>query len=496
MENKRLVELHHENVESEFLVGDIYLGKVKKLLPGLNAAFIDIGHEKDAFLHYLDLGPNIPTQQKFFFNILNRRNSSSLQQFSFEPEIQKTGKISEVLKAGQYVVVQIVKEPISTKGPRLSTQLSIAGRYLILMPFSNSISISKKIGSAEERERLKRLLTSIKPNNFGLIVRTVAEGKLVAELDKDMRNLIQKWNLMIKNLNLRKPRLLGEMDKAETIVRDILNESFNRILVDNEQYYVQIKDYIQNIAPHKENIVKLYTGDSPVFQNVGIDRQLKTLFGKIVNLSGGAYLIIEHTEAMHVIDVNSGSRRSIEQNQEANAYRINLEAAEEIARQLRLRDLGGIVIIDFIDMKSGENRRKIAEQLKEFMKEDRAKHTILPVSKFGLVQITRQRVRPQLDIGTKEECPLCKGTGEASSKITIVEELETRLSDFVKNTEKSITIVVNPLVHASLVTGIYSVRLKWFFKYKRWVKIIPDDSLFLTQYKFPHLSDSDSETQN
>ncbi|MEX0966827.1 MAG: Rne/Rng family ribonuclease [Bacteroidia bacterium] len=482
LEEKKLVELHHENVEDEFLVGDVYKGRVRKLLPGLNAAFIDIGHEKDAFLHYLDMGPNIRTQQKFFAQAANDAGVE-LANFEFEPEIQKTGKITDVLKPGLPIIVQIMKEPISTKGPRLSSQLSIAGRYVILIPFGKSMAISKKIRNKEERERLRRLLNSIRPANFSIIVRTVAEGKMVAELDRDLRNLVDKWDLLIKNLRQNKPKLLGELDKTESILRDLLNDSFQKVLVDNEQYYIQVKDYIQRIAPQKEHIVKLFTGEGSLYKSYGIDKQMKTLFGKIVNLTGGAYLIIEHTEAMHVIDVNSGSRRSNEKNQEDNALRINTEAAEEVARQLRLRDLGGIIIIDFIDMRQFENKKKLHAHLKELMKEDRAKHSVLPISKFGLVQITRQRVRPELNMNNAQTCPMCKGTGEANPHIMVVEEIENRLTEIMKEyKERSLRIIVNPFIQSHLTKGMVSLRWKWMWKYKIWIEVEADEAFFITKY--------------
>ena len=500
LEEKRLVELHHEHADNDFVVGDIYLGRVKKILPGLNAAFIDIGHEKDAFLHYLDMGPNIRSQQKFFFKKGARDpQQSSLQNFELEPEIQKSGKIADVLKPGHRVVVQIVKEPISTKGPRLSSQLSLAGRHIILMPFADSIAISKRIRSKEERERLRRLLQAIKPPGFGIILRTVAEGKMVAELDQDLRNLLEKWEQVVKSHAANKKKLLGELDKTESIVRDLLNDEFEKIVVDKDDYYQQLKLYIQKIAPKKEGIVKFYQGTQDIFQSYNIEKQIKSLFGKIVNLTGGAYVIIEGTEAMHVIDVNSGSRRSNqEKNQEDNSLKTNMEAGEEIARQLRLRDLGGIIVIDFIDMRTHDNRKKLYERMKEVMKDDRAKHSILPVSKFGLMQITRQRVRPEVKIETTEDCPMCKGTGQANPNILVVDEIESRLGHLAREfpQQKTVNVIVNPYIHSFLTNGIPSLRMKWMFKYKKWINIQVDDSFFITNYRLtaPHIDSEEAAT--
>lgn len=485
LEDKRLVELHHENADAEFLVGDIYVGRVRKLLPGLNAAFIDIGHKRDAFLHYLDLGPNVRSQLKYFSIASDKRKGTiHIKDFRFEPEIEKSGKIPEVLKQGQPIVVQIVKEPISTKGPRLSSQLSLPGRYLILMPFSNSIAISKRIKSREERDRLRKLIISIKPQNFGVIVRTIAEGKLVADLDKDLRNLVKKWDMLVKNVENHKSRLLGELDKTESILRDLLNDSFSKILVDNEEYQFQLKDYIQKIAPERESIVKLYRGQELLFRDYGIERQIKSLFGKIVNLTGGAYLVIEHTEAMHVINVNSGSRRMDKLNQEENALNINIEAAEEVSRQLRLRDIGGIIVVDFIDMRNMENKKKLYERMKELLKLDRAKSSILPLSKFGLAQITRQRVRPEININTTKTCPYCKGTGEANPNILVVDEIYNRLSRILKTYKNNtLHIVINPFVHSYLTKGLFTLQLKWMWHFRKWIKLTEDENYFITKYK-------------
>src|SRR5690606_6040903 len=244
-----------------------------------------------------------------------------------------------------------VKEPISTKGPRLSCELSLAGRYLVLVPFSNVVSVSKKITSSEERKRLLRLIQSIKPENFGVIIRTVAENKEVAELDRDLRNLVTTWEEGMKRLLTASPRdkIIGEISKTSALLRDLLNESFDNIHIDDKKIYDELKTYIKTIAPEKEKIVKLYNGKSKIFESYGIERQIKSAFGQTVSLRGGGYLIIEHTEALHVIDVNSGNKSNREENQETTALSVNMEAAREIARQLRLRDMGGIIVVDFID---------------------------------------------------------------------------------------------------------------------------------------------------
>lgn len=497
LQDKRIVEYHIEESENTFTVGDIYLGTVKKLVSGLNAAFVDIGYEKDAFLHYLDLGPNINSLSKYTRDtIAKRQQTHKLNGFKLEPEIDKLGKISQVLQKNSPILVQVVKEPISTKGPRLSCEISIAGRYIVLVPFSNGVNISKKITDKEERTRLLRLLSSIKPPNFGIIVRTVAEGKDVAELDRDLNNLLEKWEEGYKTLREAKPKekIIGEMSRASSMLRDMLNESFDSITVDDKDIFEEIRSYIRTIAPDKEKILKLYSGKVKLFENYGIEKQLKSLFGRSVSLPGGGYLIIDHTEALHVIDVNSGNKSNSESDQEATAVSVNMEAAREIARQLRVRDMGGIIVIDFIDMKKPENKKLIQDKMKEEMRNDRSKFTILPLSKFGLMQITRQRVRPELNIITGEICPTCDGTGKVTASILISDQIENNLEYVVgKQNEKGVTVVLHPFLYAYFKTGFPSRRMKWLFKYKTWVNLVQDTSLGLSDFKFRNQQGEDIE---
>ena len=488
VKDKDLVEFHYEEESRRFKVGDIYLGTVKKVVPGLNAAFIDIGFDKDAFLHYLDLGPQVSSLKKFTSYALTRKNASSkLAQFRLEPDIEKTGKIAQVLTKNQQLLVQVVKEPISTKGPRLSCEISLAGRYLVLVPFSNTISISKKISDKNERNRLSRLINSIKPKNFGLIIRTVAEGREVAELDNDLNNLLKVWREGVKILKNAKPKdkVIGEVSKVSSILRDMLNESFDMVNVDSKPIYNQIKTFIKQIAPEKEKILKLYNGKTKIFEQFGIEKQLKTLFGPSVSLPGGGYIVIEHTEALHVIDVNSGNKSNSEKNQETTALNVNIEAAREIARQLRLRDMGGIIVVDFIDMRNSENKKKVYAVMKEEMKLDRSKFTILPLSKFGLMQITRQRVRPELTMPVQEICPSCNGTGKVSATILVSDNIERNL-DYIlsKQNEKKLTLAVHPYLYAYFKQGFFSTRMKWFYKYHKWVNLEIDSSLSISDFRF------------
>jgi len=488
LQDKQLVELNKEQVNNNYAVGDIYLGKIKKIMPGLNAAFVDVGYEKDAFLHYLDLGPQVQSLMKLTKIVKNGSYKDKLlNSFKQEADINKSGKISEILSRNMVLPVQIAKEPISTKGPRLSSDISIAGRFVVLVPFSEVISISKKIKSNTERSRLKKIVESIKPKNFGVIIRTVSEGKGVAELQKDLLDLVAKWENFTTRLPATEPskKILGEMGRASTILRDILNADFTNIHISDPAMYEEVRSYVHEISPDLDRIVKLYKHREPIFEYFGIEKQIKAAFGKTVNLPGGAYLVIEHTEALHVIDVNSGNRTANPENQEQNALMVNMEAAKEIARQLRLRDMGGIVVIDFIDMHKPQNRKELFDYLKDQMQLDRAKHTILPPSKFGLVQLTRQRVRPEMNIVTNEKCPACDGTGEIKASIILMDDIENNLNYILnEQNEKGITLCVHPYIEAYIRKGLISCQWKWFFKFNKWVKVKPVSSYYLTEFHF------------
>jgi len=487
LDDGKLIELHEEQGNAEFAVGDIYLGRVRKIVPSLNAAFVDVGYEKDAFLHYLDLGPQFNSLNKFSRDTLrNKQNVADLLYFKSEKDIPKDGKINEVVSSSAPILVQVAKEPISSKGPRLCAEITLAGRYLVLVPFSNKVSISQKIKDSEERKRLKEVVMGIKPKNFGVIIRTVAKGKKVELVDQDLRNLIEKWKVMHENLKNAKPptRVLGEMDKTSTILRDLLNADFTNIHVNDANLAASIKEYVSGIAPGREKMVKHYDGKNAIFERFGVNKQIKALFGKKVPLPSGGYLIIEHTEAMHVIDVNSGNRKGAD-GQESNALSTNMEAAKEIARVLQLRDMGGIICIDFIDMHDRANNKELFNTLKAAMSNDRAKHNIIPPSKFGVVEITRQRVRPETDITTSEKCPTCNGTGEVQASILFAEEIENNL-DYLVGTKKitGVTLNVHPYLEAYFKNGLFSKQLKWFFKYKKWIPVRGNSANHLLQYSF------------
>jgi ribonuclease G len=487
LEDKKLVEFHNQKSDASFAAGDIYLGKVKKLIPGLNAAFVDVGFEKDAFLHYTDLSPYAKSLLKFTNLAINEHNENGFDfgKFKVEPEIVKTGKITEVMSGKPNVLVQILKEPIAQKGPRLTCEISLPGRYVVVTPFTNIIAVSRKIHSSEERKRLQKIIEAVKPKNLGVIVRTAAEGMSTTELHEDLLSLEATWKEIQKNLRGAVPpkKILSEQGKTNSMLRDLLNEDFNKIVVNDKEIFNDTKNYIQRIAPQKIDIVTHYNNGIPIFDQYGITKQIKASFGKTVNLPSGAYLIIEHTEALHVIDVNSGYK-SVSNNQEQNALETNLEAAEEIARQLRLRDLGGIIVVDFIDMKLLDNKKKLTDEMERYMQGDRAKHAVLPISKFGLMQVTRQRMKPEMNIVTTEVCPSCEGTGKISSALILEDEIAKNLSYLIMQKHKGLTVDVHPIVYTYLTSGFPSRRMKWSWKFKQKVKVRSNSNNTLTEFKF------------
>lgn len=495
LEDKRLVEFQREGRSEHFSVGNIYLAKVRKLMPGLNACFVNVGYERDAFLHYLDLGTRYKTQEKFLQMLGDGRRNISLDKVAKQPEIEKEGTIQSTLKVGQEILVQIVKEPISTKGPRLTSELSFAGRFLVLIPFSDKVSVSSKIKSGAERARLKQLIQSIKPKGFGVIIRTVAEGMRVAELDNEMQMLLTRWNNTVAKIKQSSseamilPQLVyEETSRTVALLRDLFNPSYENIYVNDQSVFDEVRNYVSLIAPECKDIVKFYKGSVPIFDNFSVTKQIKTSLGRTVTYKHGAYLIIEQTEALHVVDVNSGNRSKSPEGQEVNALDVNLGAADELARQLRLRDMGGIIVVDFIDMAMPENRQKLYERMVENMRKDRAKHSILPLSKFGLMQITRQRVRPVMDVNVEETCPTCGGTGKIMPSILFTDSLETKI-DFLVNKLgiKRFRLYVHPFVAAYINQGIFSIKRRWQMKYGFGVKVLPNQKLAYLQYTFHNM---------
>ena len=487
LEDTRLVSLQKEARNISYAVGDIYLAKVKKLMPGLNAAFVNVGYEKDAFLHYLDLGSQFSSYSSFVKQLLDdKKPLPLLPKQKLQPDIDKHGTITDALTPGQQLLVQIVKEPISSKGPRLTTELSFTGRYMVLIPFSDKISISQKIKTTAEKMRLRQLIESIKPKNFGVIVRTSAEGKKVAELNHELKSLLANWEEAVaKAQKAEAPALVfEEQNRVVGELRDIFSPTFENVWVNDPGVYEQILKYVNLIAPERKEIVKLYDKDTPIFDHFAITKQIKSSFGKTVTFKSGAYIIIEHTEALHVIDVNSGNRSKAANDQESNAIEVNLRAADEIARQLRLRDMGGIIVIDFIDMNKAEHRQQLYEHMKQVMANDRARHNILPLSKFGLMQITRQRVRPALDIVTSEACPSCYGRGEVQPSLLFTDTLKEKI-DYLVNTlgKQGFIMYVHPFVDAYIKKGLFSMYGKWRREFGRQFKVVPDQALAYLQYR-------------
>ena len=459
-EDHNLVEYQKDAQEVSFAVGNLYLGRVKKLMPGLNACFVDVGSEKEAFLHYQDLGPQFASLKKYLKQVrANRKKLAPFGKAQFVPFDEKQGNISTALEQGEEIIVQVTKEPISTKGPRLTGEISFAGRFLVLIPFGDKVSVSSKIKSNEERARLKQLIHSIKPKNCGVIVRTVAEGKRVAELDNELSILYQRWEDCLARAQKaeKAPELIfEETSRTIAILRDMLNSSYESIHVNDEKTYQEIRDYVSLIDPEKTKIVKLYKGELPIFDNFAITKQIKSSFGRIV----------------------SGT-------QEENALEVNLGAADELARQLRLRDMGGIIVVDFIDMALAEDRQKLYERMCQNMERDRAKHNILPLSKFGLMQITRQRVRPVMDVPVDETCPTCFGTGTIRPSILFTDQLENKISCLKSQMKMShFTLFVHPYVYAYLTRGLFSIKLKWYFRYGPGINLLPDQNLPFLSYRF------------
>ena len=486
-EDKVLVELGKDMAQTGFSVGDIYLGKVRKIMPGLNAAFVSIGHERDAFIHYQDLGPHFPALDKVVDSWAPGKKAIRIETMKIDSALEKDGKISDHLQVGQTVMVQISKEAISTKGPRLTCDISLAGRNIVLVPFSSKVFLSQKIRSNEEKKRLKRVAAGVLPKNFGVIIRTAATNATDLDVEQDILAAVEKWNKICQQIRRHQaPALLmGEMSRANTIIRDSLDGSFTQICVDDEGMYNEIRSYIQSVDPDKVKLVKLYRGSVPIFDNFDISRQIKSLFARYVSLKRGAYLIIESTEAMNVIDVNSGNRTKADDNQEQHVLEVNLAAAAEVARQLRLRDLGGIVIIDFIDMHKAQSRQLLYEEMQRLMATDKARHTILPLTKFGLMQITRQRIRPVAIKDIRELCPTCGGTGKIEPTVLLERTIENQLSLLAEeHGERYVNLVVSPYIAAFLKQGFISLRTRWSMRYKMYISITASQSAGIIEVKY------------
>ncbi|MBQ0079958.1 MAG: Rne/Rng family ribonuclease [Alistipes sp.] len=477
---RRLEEFAKEQLASQFSVGDVYIGSVHKIMPGLNAAFIDIGSSKDAFIHYADLGENFLSFQHIVETHEPRHRGARVETMKLPEKIQKDGRISQYLVPGQKVMVQISKEAISTKGPRLTADISLPGRNIVLLPFCSKIMISQKIRSNAQKKRLRCIAEKALLKNFGVIIRTAAENASDEDVTQDILSMLDRWKQLCQSIRKIKDYglLLREINRATAIIRDNLSEETSQIVVDDADLFDEIKGYIHLVDPKKEACVKLYKGSLPLFDNFDITRQIKSLFSKYVSLKRGAYLIIESTEAMNVIDVNSGNRTKAEDNQEQTATDVNLLAAQEVARQLRLRDMGGIIIIDFIDMRHATSRQLVYDEMRKLMSTDKAPHTILPLTKFGLMQITRQRLRPLTVMQTEDVCPTCGGTGKVEPIVLLEKRIENQLSLLTQERGyRSVILHVSPYVGAYLKRGIPSIRMRWQIKFRCLIRIRENHSL-------------------
>ena len=485
-EDDRLQEVNREKRNQDnFAVGNIYYGRVKKVMPALNAVFVDVGYEKEAFLHYLDLGAQFRTLRSYVTKaVSDRRKVPATDKIKREPEVGKEGQIADVLKVGDPILVQVTKEPINTKGPRLTAEISIAGRNMVLIPFADGVMVSQKIKREAERSRLKQLLLSIKPQGFGIIVRTVAEDKRAAELDNELRLLVQRWEDTVKSLQKKEPVSLvsEEIGRTIGIIRDVLSPDFTSIQVNDQGVYEEVRQYLELVAPESAKIVKLYEGTQPIFDKFDITRQMKTGLGRVVGFKHGGYLIIDRTEALFSIDVNSGSKKIFE-DQEENAYQFNMLAAEELAHQLRLRDIGGIIIVDFIDMDSKEHQQQLYDYMRKLMERDRARHNVLPLSKFGLMQITRQRVRPAVEMEVMEVCPTCMGKGKVQPTLLFTDQVQEEIEHFTEHFGKGLRLHLHPFVYSYATRGfINSLALRWRRQFG--VRVIENQSLGMLETRF------------
>ena len=485
-EDDRLQEVNREKRNQDnFAVGNIYYGRVKKVMPALNAVFVDVGYEKEAFLHYLDLGAQFRTLRSYVTKaVSDRRKVPTIDKIKREPEVGKEGQIADVLKVGDPILVQVTKEPINTKGPRLTGEISIAGRNMVLIPFADGVMVSQKIKREAERSRLKQLLLSIKPQGFGIIIRTVAEDKRAAELDNELRLLLQRWEEAVKSLQKKEPVSLvcEEIGRTIGIIRDVLSPDFTSIQINDQAVYDEVRQYLELIAPESANIVKLYQGTQPIFDKFDITRQMKTGLGRVVGFKHGGYLIIDKTEALFSIDVNSGSKKIFE-DQEENAYQFNMLAADELAHQLRLRDIGGIIIVDFIDMDSKEHQQQLYDHMRKLMERDRARHNVLPLSKFGLMQITRQRVRPAVEMEVMEVCPTCMGKGKVQPTLLFTDQVQEDIEHMSEHYGQGLRLHLHPFVYAYATRGLFtSLASKWKRKYG--VKVIENQSLGMLETRF------------
>jgi len=492
IENGELAQLFIESPENQRTVGNIYLAEVHKVMAGIRAAFIDMGTQKDAFLHFSDTGEHLEN----YLIMLNGEDAipkKPLEEIRKEKSngngsvTQEQNRAGALLAPKQKVLVQIVKEPIGSKGPRVSTNITVAGRFLVLIPMGEYVAVSKRIRSHKERRRLRSCISSVLPDGFGVIVRTLAEGQSEEALHKDLKDVLDKWQAILEKLKEAKPPALlhQDMDMTESLVRDLFAKDYSRILIDDAKVHRSIKSYVSRVAPNMVPNIELYKGSEHIFDYMKISRDVDSVFSPRVKMPSGGYLIFEQTEAMYVVDVNSG-RYAAKRDQEENSLKTNLESAREIAKQLRLRDIGGIIVVDFIDLREDANRKKVYDELKREFRKDRAKTNVLPMSDFGLVQITRQRIRPSVVKSVSKVCPMCGGSGSIVTQDTVVVDIESWLTKFKYNYKGYFTLDLhlNPYLKSMVQRGWVSQRLKWLFSYRLNINIMADATMSMNDFKF------------
>ena len=467
VEDSKLVELFVERPDYERMVGDIYKGKVSRVLPGMQAAFIDIGHEQNAFLHFSDISSSY---QDYFIDYEETKgNNKNRKKFIVEKNLKK----------GQDILVQIIKEPISTKGCRVTAEVSLPGRFVVLIPNNTQIGISRKISNQSERRRLKEIAQKILPKNFGVIIRTVAEGKSDKEIKKDLNKLLSVWQKLDKKIKGEQSPVLiyKDMAMASSIIRDLFTIDVDKVVVDSRKLMREIQQYVKYVAPQLVHKVQYYKNKEPIFDHYNIEKEIEKLPGNRAWMKNGGYIIIQQTEALVSIDVNSGKFIGREDH-ESNSFKINMEAAREIARQARLRDLGGLIVIDFIDMVDESNKKKVYMELKKEFAKDRSITKIENISRFGLIEMTRQRVRPSVIHTINDTCPVCNGTGLVPTLNTVVSNIERWIQRYrSKRLDRRITIRTTPEVYTYMKNGRYNRLLKLMWKYWIKIKLVKDEKL-------------------
>jgi len=489
-EDGNLVDFFVDYPESRRTVGDIYLGKVARVIPGMRAAFIDIGMKHDAFLHFSDIGDRTQQLQDMLGDEdtdVDEDDDSPAGNGSKPAQTEtETSRPPPKLHKSEKILVQIIKEPVNNKGVRVTSSISLPGRFCVLLPYDNNVGVSKKITDYRERKRLRSIARQIIPRNYGLIIRTVAQGQPEESLKDDLNLLMKTWSEIESSAKSEEPPSLiyQDLNTTVSVIRDLFNSDVSKVFIDSKKLHKQIKNYVHIVQPSMEEKIEAYKSSGNIFDSFNIESQIKTLMGRKVVLPSGGYLIIEHTEAMVVIDVNSG-RYAKNKEQELNSLKTDLEASREIARQLRLRDIGGIIVIDFIDLEDEKNRKKVYDELKKEFRKDRAKVSILPMSEFGLIQITRQRIRQNIIQTMKDVCPVCLGTGLLTKESHVVYDLENWLKKFRRNSnERKLIIKCHPFTAANLKEGKIKSLTKLQFKYLTFIKVEEDESIAPGRFRF------------